>query len=74
MVSSGLDLAIQFWTSRGWNFLDINYGGSSGFGRLYRDRLKGGWGEVDVFDCCNVVKAIVKKYVTIASQVPQPLK
>jgi dipeptidyl aminopeptidase/acylaminoacyl peptidase len=36
--------------------VDVNYGGSSGFGREYRNRLKGTWGIVDVDDCCNVAK------------------
>ena len=51
MANKGLDLSIQFWTSRGWGVVDVNYGGSTGFGRDYRDRLKGCWGLVDAFDC-----------------------
>lgn len=53
------DLSIQYWTSRGWAFVDVNYGGSTGYGREYRDRLLGRWGIVDVNDCCSCAEYLV---------------
>ena len=52
-ASSALDLGIQFWTSRGIGVVDVNYGGSVGYGTEYRRRLNGHWGVVDVDDCVN---------------------
>jgi len=59
MARTGLNLVVQFWTSRGWGVVDVNYGGSSGFGRAYRERLQGQWGVLDVGDCLAAAAAVV---------------
>ncbi len=52
-------LNVQFWTSRGFGIVDVNYGGSSGYGRAYRERLRGQWGVVDVDDCIAAARYLV---------------
>ncbi|MGC3956156.1 MAG: prolyl oligopeptidase family serine peptidase [Propionicimonas sp.] len=54
-------LATQFWTSRGIGIVDVNYGGSAGYGRAYRERLKGNWGVVDVRDCADAALTLVER-------------
>lgn len=58
-TAASLNLSIQFWTTRGFAVLDVNYGGSTGYGREYRQRLSGQWGVVDVDDCINGAKYLV---------------
>lgn len=52
-TDTSLKPGIQYWTSRGFGVLDVNYGGSTGYGRPYRERLTENWGVVDVDDCTN---------------------
>ena len=59
--SGSLKYSIQFWTSRGFAVLDVNYGGSSGYGRAYRERLNGRWGIVDVDDCANGARYLAER-------------
>ena len=60
-TSSALKLEIQYWTSRGFGVLDVNYGGSTGYGRAYRGRLDGQWGVVDVDDCASGARYLVER-------------
>ena len=59
MTSDALSLRVQWWTSRGIAVLDVNYCGSTGFGRAYREALDGAWGVADVDDCVAACDALV---------------
>ena len=56
-----LNLSIQFWTSRGFAAVDVNYGGSTGYGREYRRLLNGSWGVVDVQDCVSAARFLAER-------------
>lgn len=58
-TAAELSLSVQYWTSRGIAVVDVNYGGSSGYGRAYRQRLQGTWGIVDVMDCINAARHLI---------------
>ncbi|MCA9472762.1 MAG: S9 family peptidase [Nitrospirales bacterium] len=60
-TDQSFDVMIQYWTSRGFAVLDVNYGGSTGYGRTYRARLNGQWGIVDIDDCVNGVKSLIRQ-------------
>jgi dipeptidyl aminopeptidase/acylaminoacyl peptidase len=58
---NGLKMVVQFFSSRGFAVLDVNYGGSSGYGREYRRRLNGNWGIVDVNDCSKAALYVAEE-------------
>lgn len=60
-ASPVFNLGIQFWTSRGFAVVDVNYGGSTGYGRAYRQRLSGLWGIVDVDDCVAAARYLAER-------------
>ncbi len=67
--TTSFNLMIQYWTSRGFAVLDVNYGGSTGYGRAYRQRLDGQWGIVDVDDCVSGVQYVIEQGLADASRV-----
>ncbi|THH06289.1 hypothetical protein EW145_g4187 [Phellinidium pouzarii] len=58
IASQALSMSVQFYTSRGFAWVDVNYGGSSGYGRKYTERLVGNWGVTDVDDCVDAARAL----------------
>ena len=64
-TSATLDLRVQFWTSRGFAVVDVNYGGSTGYGRSYRERLRATWGLVDVDDVLAAARTFPRRAVQI---------
>lgn len=58
-ASTALNYRIQYFTSRGWAVVDVNYGGSTGYGRDYRLRLRDNWGVVDVADCEDAARHLI---------------
>ena len=60
-TDTALDMQLQYWTSRGFAVVDVNYGGSSGYGRAYRERLRDNWGIVDIDDCVNAAKYLIAR-------------
>ncbi|WP_232662564.1 S9 family peptidase [Pseudonocardia sp. TRM90224] len=60
-ASSAFSVAVQYWTSRGFAVADVNYGGSTGYGRAYREQLRGNWGVVDVADCMAAASWLARR-------------
>ncbi|MFZ1102326.1 MAG: prolyl oligopeptidase family serine peptidase [Hyphomicrobiaceae bacterium] len=61
MTDASLKMRVQFYTSRGFAVVDVNYGGSTGFGRAYRERLNGQWGIADVADCASAARFLARE-------------
>jgi len=67
-TTTEFNLEIQYWTSRGFAVLDVNYRGSTGYGKAYREKLNGQWGIADVQDCVNAAKYLAEKNLVDANK------
>ncbi|OQE17952.1 hypothetical protein PENSTE_c019G07011 [Penicillium steckii] len=65
----GYSLETQYWTSRGYAMLLLNYAGSTGYGKTYRNRLYGNWGVADSSDACSAVKHLIENFVVDGSRI-----
>lgn len=68
-TETGLNLKIQYWTSRGFAVIDVNYRGSTGYGRHYREQLNGAWGVHDVEDVCAAANYLIEQGLANPDQV-----
>ena len=68
-VAPGLSLAIQYWTSRGYAYVCVNYAGSTGYGRAYRMLLQGEWGVIDIADAASCVSFLISQRLIDGSRV-----
>jgi dipeptidyl aminopeptidase/acylaminoacyl peptidase len=69
MTTNAFSLGIQWWTTRGFGVVDVNYRGSTGYGRDYRHKLKGLWGVADVEDCIAAARALIERGLIDASRI-----
>jgi dipeptidyl aminopeptidase/acylaminoacyl peptidase len=69
MTDAGLKMRVQYYTSRGFAVLDVNYSGSTGFGRAYRERLDGQWGIADVADCAAAARYLAREGLADADRI-----
>ncbi len=67
--NGALNSEVQYWTSKGWFYAEVNYAGSSGFGKEYIDRLNNSWGIADSKDCCNLVQDLIDRGYVDSSRV-----
>jgi acetyl esterase/lipase len=68
-ASAALNLRVQFFTSRGWAVLEVDYRGSTGYGRRYREALNGRWGELDAADCEDAARSLVHEGIVDADRI-----